>query len=235
MSDKRKKQKFAAKREQRRLNQLDEAGRLVGGVELPRGAIPADPAEQVPNNSYSPPPEYYLDIEFACKECGRKEVWTARQQKWFYEVAKGSLYATAVHCRECRRERKKQRAGQGDPNPIKHHGALMKRVRQEIEPALSEVGLQFEAKSSSTDFPAAWFDFSRPGLVVSCILDLRDGHLVAQAMNERGDCTSLATEDLSGAHSTTALLAGIDSFVGQVRTAIPALDEKLGEGEDEDA
>ena len=109
MSDKRKKQKFAAKREQRRLKQepqrlkqLAEQGRLVNGVELPLGAVPADKSQQVPNNSYSPPPEYYVDIEFICEDCGRQEVWTGEQQKWYYEVAKGSLYATAVRCRDCR-------------------------------------------------------------------------------------------------------------------------------------
>lgn len=102
MSDKRKKHKFAAKREQRRLNKLAEQGRVADGVELPRAAVAADISQQVPNNSYSPPPDHYVDLEFTCKDCGRHEVWTAKQQKWYYEVAKGSLFATAVRCRECR-------------------------------------------------------------------------------------------------------------------------------------
>lgn len=109
VSDKRKKRKFAAKREQRRLKQerqrreqLAGQGRIVNSVELPAGAAPADKTQQVPNNSYSPPPDYYVDLEFTCEDCGREEVWTAEQQKWYYEVAKGSLYATAVRCRECR-------------------------------------------------------------------------------------------------------------------------------------
>ncbi|MCA9162262.1 MAG: zinc-ribbon domain containing protein [Planctomycetales bacterium] len=59
MSDKRKKRKFDAKREQRRLKRLEEDG----------------------------------------------QVWSAQQQKWYYEVAKGSLYATAIRCRECRQKR----------------------------------------------------------------------------------------------------------------------------------
>ena len=109
MSDKRKKRKFAAKRKQRRLKQLAENGRLVDGVELPRGAVPADKSQQVPNDSYSPPPDYYVDIEFTCKDCGRQEVWTAKQQKWYYEIAKGSLYAKAVRCRECRNKTKEQK------------------------------------------------------------------------------------------------------------------------------
>jgi len=70
---------------------------------LARGAIPADPAKQAPNNSYSPP-EYYEDIAFTCRDCGAEEVWTAEQQQWYYEVAKGPIYATAVRCRECRKK-----------------------------------------------------------------------------------------------------------------------------------
>lgn len=102
MGDKRKKKKFAEKRERRRLKRLADEGRLVNGKEVPAGAVLADPAQQVPNRSYSPPPTYYVDLEFTCCDCGRDEVWTAKQQKWYYEVAKGSLFATAIRCRDCR-------------------------------------------------------------------------------------------------------------------------------------
>jgi hypothetical protein len=110
VSDKRKIHKFAAKREQRRKQELLAEGRLIDGVELPRGAVLADKSAQVPNNSYSPPPDYYVDQEFTCKECGRREIWTAAQQKWYYEVAKGSLYAKAVRCSECRMKLKVERS-----------------------------------------------------------------------------------------------------------------------------
>ena len=69
----------------------------------------ADQSQQVPNNSYDPPQKYYTDIEFTCRDCGSKEVWSAQQQKWYYEVAKGSLYGTAIRCRECRDKIKKQK------------------------------------------------------------------------------------------------------------------------------
>lgn len=189
MSDKRKKDKFAAKREQRRLRQLNEEGRLVSGVELPRGAVLADQSQQVPNNSYSPPPDYYIDIEFTCRECGRHEVWTAKQQKWYYEVAKGLLYATAVRCRECRRKPAEQHTGRGDPNPIKHEGSLMKHVRRKIEPSLVEAGFQFDGKSASADSPSAWLDYSRPGLILSCFFDSFDC-----GSDERSECVHIISE-----------------------------------------
>lgn len=69
---------------------------------VPTGAVVANVREQVPNNSYDPPPQWYVDKPFKCVDCGSEEVWTAEQQKWFYEVAKGSLYATAKRCRQCR-------------------------------------------------------------------------------------------------------------------------------------
>ncbi|MFO0942672.1 MAG: zinc-ribbon domain containing protein [Pirellulales bacterium] len=70
--------------------------------QMPSGAMPADASLQVPNNSYHPPPRWYVDKPFTCAKCGSEEVWTAEQQKWYYEVAKGTLFATAKHCRKCR-------------------------------------------------------------------------------------------------------------------------------------
>lgn len=43
-----------------------------------------------------------MDKDFVCMECGKEETWTAAQQKWYYEEAKGSLYATAKRCHDCR-------------------------------------------------------------------------------------------------------------------------------------
>lgn len=62
-------------------------------------------------NSYSSAPEYYYDIEFDCRDCGAHQIWTAKQQKWWYEEAGGYFFAGAVRCRDCHikeRERKRQ-------------------------------------------------------------------------------------------------------------------------------
>lgn len=69
---------------------------------MPEGAVAADLSQQVPNNSYDPPPQWYVDKDFICVECGAEETWTASQQKWYYEQAKGTLYATAKRCHACR-------------------------------------------------------------------------------------------------------------------------------------
>jgi len=66
-----------------------------------------------PNNSYGAPAfvrrGYYVDIPFRCADCGKEEVWTGSQQKWWYEVAKGFVYSSAVRCRACRRKERARR------------------------------------------------------------------------------------------------------------------------------
>ena len=64
--------------------------------------LPVDESKLNMGNTYSSPPDYYYDIEFNCMDCGKAEVWTAEQQKWWYEEAGGYFFATAVRCRSCR-------------------------------------------------------------------------------------------------------------------------------------
>jgi Probable zinc-ribbon domain len=68
-----------------------------------------------PTNSHGTPEfvalGYYVDKPFVCKACSTQEVWSATQQKWWYESAKGDVWTTAVLCKPCRRkeqERKRQ-------------------------------------------------------------------------------------------------------------------------------
>lgn len=69
---------------------------------IPRDAIGADMTKHAPHNSYSPK-FWYRDQEFQCADCGRTHVWTAKEQRWWYEVAKGPIYTRAVRCRECQK------------------------------------------------------------------------------------------------------------------------------------
>ena len=110
MSDKRKKLKFAAKRKERAERQAAEEGAWRASKGLPGGWVAADPTQQAPYNSASPPPTYYVDVEVNCRDCGVEEVWTAKDQKWYYEVIKGTLFATAVRCINCRKKVREQKA-----------------------------------------------------------------------------------------------------------------------------
>jgi hypothetical protein len=216
MSDKRKKRKFAAKREKRRQKELDEAGRIAGGAELPVGAVPADHAQQVPNNSYSSPPDYYVDLKFTCQDCGRREVWSAAEQKWYYEVAKGTLYATAVRCSRCRRRRREERGNVGDPHPIKHLGGLLKRVRLVLKPALAAAGFALEKRNRPRGDEAMWIDYERSGLVLRVLFDPRQASLLAECLESDADCRSIASTSLVGMRSSSDLRERIAAFCSPV-------------------
>jgi hypothetical protein len=102
-----------------------------------KNAIRVDPTALVPCNSYGPPDfierGYYLDVPFTCASCGSEEVWTASQQKWWYEVAKGSLYSGAKLCRTCRRD---ARLHKGKAHPLQNAGRWFGLIRDELGPAL---------------------------------------------------------------------------------------------------
>lgn len=74
-----------------------------------------NPANLRPTNSFGTPDfvalGYYVDKPFVCKACATQEVWSATQQKWWYESAKGDVWTTAILCKPCRRkeqDRKRQ-------------------------------------------------------------------------------------------------------------------------------
>ena len=72
------------------------------------GVVRVNVAALAPNNSYGAPRFVqlgrYEDVPFTCTGCGAAQVWTAWQQKWWYEVAKGDVWTTAVRCNSCRRK-----------------------------------------------------------------------------------------------------------------------------------
>lgn len=99
-SGKRQRETLAAKRKAKRnVSVVKQRAAALARGEI----IIADLSKQAPNNSYGPPAEY-RDQPFTCVDCGKEEVWTARQQQWWYEVAKGTIYSHAVRCRACRRK-----------------------------------------------------------------------------------------------------------------------------------
>lgn len=74
------------------------------------GQVEANHAELVHNNTYGDLPLFYIDKAFDCRDCGSPELWTAKQQKWWYEIAKGNINAMAVRCRSCRKKEQLRKA-----------------------------------------------------------------------------------------------------------------------------
>jgi len=157
-----------------------------------------------------------VDLEFECRDCGRHEVWTARQQKWYYEVAKGSLYATAVRCRNCRRKR---REAKGDPNKLKHPGTLLKRLRNEIEPGLVEAGFVFDRCHSDRRLWQYWLDYSRGGLLLRCLFDGCAGRLIAETLDENAKYTMVANSEMCWSRTDDSKLIVVQEFAAAVVSA----------------
>jgi Probable zinc-ribbon domain len=76
----------------------------------PLDAVPANLARLAHNGTYGLLPAYYVDRPFICRDCGSQELWTATQQKWWYEEIGGQIDSVAVRCLPCRRAHQAQRA-----------------------------------------------------------------------------------------------------------------------------
>ncbi|MGJ7555192.1 zinc-ribbon domain containing protein [Variovorax sp. RB3P1] len=85
---------------------VHDARRLSADGPLPGLALADKSRLLTCNTMLGEVPDFYLDRPFTCRDCGAEEVWTAKQQKWWYEVAQGSIYSNAVRCRACRLARR---------------------------------------------------------------------------------------------------------------------------------
>lgn len=101
-----------AKRAQRAMKRLKRSPPKTWLPEKPPGAVAADHRALSHNNTYGLLPDYYLDRPFTCRDCGAAETWTAAQQKWWYERAKGHIDSFAVRCRNCRQRIRQQKRAQ---------------------------------------------------------------------------------------------------------------------------
>ena len=74
-------------------------------------AVRADRSRLSHINTYGSLPQFYLDRPFTCRKCGKRQIWKAKDQKWYYEEAKGHIDAVAVECHDCRMLRKRAKIG----------------------------------------------------------------------------------------------------------------------------
>lgn len=71
-------------------------------------AIASDLSKLAHINTYGSLPQFYIDQPFICRICGKREIWKAASQKWYYEEAKGHIDAKAVECHACRKAKKQR-------------------------------------------------------------------------------------------------------------------------------
>lgn len=79
--------------------------------------IPADISQHAPHSSWVGGPLFYVDMKFTCIDCGIVELWSAEDQKWWYETAKGYVFSTAGRRAACREVLKSRHGG----TPRKSH------------------------------------------------------------------------------------------------------------------
>jgi Probable zinc-ribbon domain len=72
----------------------------------PCKSAPVNKRALAPNNGYCIPEfearGFYMPVSFTCRDCGVNEVWTAKQQKRWYEDWQGPIFSVAQRCRPCR-------------------------------------------------------------------------------------------------------------------------------------
>lgn len=101
---------FAHRRNRARIAKRESLKPWQEPDRVPAGAIVAEPSNLLHDRTYGPRPRYYMDQPFTCIECGTNEVWSAADQKWWYEVAKGKIATRANRCSACRRKRRLRRS-----------------------------------------------------------------------------------------------------------------------------
>jgi len=124
------KQRRAEIKAARRVHRLvaRAANRVV--VPPPGPIVPVDLSKLALNNSCGLSEfawrGYYVDQPFTCRDCGAACVWTAEQQRWWYETIGGSQEAIAKRCRPCRqRERQRKELAR----QVSQAGLLRKQAR----------------------------------------------------------------------------------------------------------
>ena len=111
------------RREHKRVEDIVDAGVRKGVIE------PVD-RSKIKSRSVIPSiPDYYENKAFTCMDCGSQEVWTAKQQKWWYEVAGGEIETTAIRCRKCRR---KERDRKAKAREVHFQGLAMKKETEQV-------------------------------------------------------------------------------------------------------
>ena len=99
----RKRSRHGSRREAKKPRQKSPSRKRTGPT-LPAGAIAADPNKQV--FGMGGPFSYYQDQQRVCVQCQRTFIFTASDQKYWYETLGFIVYSTAIRCLTCRRRKR---------------------------------------------------------------------------------------------------------------------------------
>jgi len=198
-----------------RLREREHQGALARGVGI-------DTAALAPYGGYGAPDfvarGYYTDQPFLCRGCGIPQTWTAEQQKWWYEVAKGHVFSTATLCRACRRRRRDQQLQGGDPNPIKSVGSLLAALRSRLEPSLQAAGYGLFHRSPREAKRLHSLDYQRSDDLLTISFDQWSARLTAESLSGAGaDLRLVAVAELSQVGNFDELMRRVEPFLESIR------------------
>ena len=77
---------------------------------MPKGAVRGDIRAQEFCAMCHSPRYYYVDVERRCVQCGDDFVFSASEQKYWYESLKFHFDSVAIRCKPCRRQRRSDKA-----------------------------------------------------------------------------------------------------------------------------
>lgn len=87
----------------RRWKRMEAQREVASCVRMPAGVLAADMGRlALIHGPHFWHPGYYKDCAYRCRDCGANGVWSARDQKWWYEQVQGSLDSRASRCQSCR-------------------------------------------------------------------------------------------------------------------------------------
>jgi hypothetical protein len=76
---------------------------------LPAGAVRGDVSEQDYCPVHHVPKYFYIDEQRTCVQCGRHFVFSAEEQKFWYETLKFNFGSDAIRCIDCRRRKRTEK------------------------------------------------------------------------------------------------------------------------------
>ncbi|MBA3329443.1 MAG: zinc-ribbon domain containing protein [Actinobacteria bacterium] len=77
---------------------------------VPPEAVPGDIEKQEFCSWCHPPHYYYVDEPKWCVECRKRFVFSAEEQKFWFEELKFNFHSIAIRCQECRRSQRRGKA-----------------------------------------------------------------------------------------------------------------------------
>lgn len=96
----------------------------------------------------------------------------------------------------------------------------MKRVRSVVEPRLTALGFAFAGTGRGSHSWSRWIEFSRPGLVLRCQLDVPVRRLFAEALDDLGEYKIIAEVELGVLRSPEQIRQRAALFAGRLYEAL---------------